>query len=268
MRKIITIILCAWCCLSASAQYSIYSVSGDVKIKPASSAWVKAKKGAEIALQDSICVGNNARVQVLNKQTSQIFESTGSGVFTIIKLITNARKQSGRVITELNKEMYHNARADNSRSVSFVGASTRGDEESLADSLYFCIQSDLADAEPLPEGLIIKPIRKKKLFYLKLDNQSDKGLYINLLIRNTRTGEKACAYTLDLYEQPCLYIAPKTSLSLEQFRFVASKECEYILWATERPYDSNRLQNLLSSPAPTDHINSTGIKVFAKKMIP
>ena len=268
MRKIITIIFCAWCCISASAQYSIYSINGDVKIKSASSAWVKAKKGTEVQLQDSICVGNNARVQVLNKQTSQIFESTGSGVFTFLKLITNARKQSGRVIAELNKEMYQNARADYNRQSSFVGASTRGDEESLADSLYYCILSDLADAEPLPEGLIIKTIRKKKLFYLTLNNQSDKGLYINLLIRNTRTGERACAYTLDMYEQPCLYIAPKASLALEQFQFKATKECEYILWATERPYDSNRLQNLLSAPAPTDHTNSKGIKVYAKKMIP
>lgn len=266
MRSVLTILLCALC-LSASAQYKIYTATGDVKIKHTT--WQKAKKGSELLLTDSICIAKGAHVQILNQQTSQLFESTGEGVFTIVKFMVNARKQSGRVIAELNKEMAQNVRSDNSRPITFVGASTRGDMEQFTDSLHALVLSDFAQAESLPNNLVVSTKRKGKSFYLALDNRSDKGYFVNVLIVNKHSGERTCAFLSDSYQpdQSCLFVPAGKAIALPQFQFLASKDFEYIVWATIQPFDTNHLQNLLSTSAAAYTADLEGIKVWKYKIL-
>lgn len=266
MRSVLTILLCALC-ISASAQYKIYSATGDVKIKH--STWQKAKKGSEVLLSDSICIAKGAHVQILNQQTSQLFESTGEGVFTIVKFMANARKQSGRVIAELNKEMAQNVRTDNSRPITFVGASTRGDMEQFTDSLHALVLSDFAQAELLPTDLILSTKRQGKSFYLTINNRSDKGYFVNMLIVNKQSGERTCAFLSDSYqsELSCLFVPAGQSLALNQFQFIVSKDFEYIVWATIQPFDTNHLQNLLSTSATANTVDLKGIKVWQQKIL-
>ncbi len=266
MRTVLTILLCALC-ISASAQYKIYAATGDVKIKHTT--WQKAKKGTEVLLSDSICIAQGAHVQILNQQTSQLFESTEEGIFSVVKFIANARKQSGRVIAELNKEMAQNVRSDNNRPVAFVGASTRGDMEQFTDSLHAVVLSNFAQVETLPNDLIVSTKRQGKSFYLTIDNNSDKGYFVNMLIVNKQTGERICALISDSYqpEQSCLFVPACQSLALNQFQFLASKDFEYIVWATIQPFDTNHLQNLLSTSATANTTDLEGIKVWKQKIL-
>ena len=266
MRTVLTILLCA-ICISASAQYKIYTATGDVKVKHTT--WKKAKKGSEVLLSDSICIANGAHVQILNQQTSQLFESTGEGVFTIVKFIANARKQSGRVIAELNREMAQNARSENNRPVTFVGASTRGDMEQFTDSLHALVLSDFAQAESLPNNLNVSIKRQGKSFYLTIDNRSDKGYFVNMLIVNKQNGERTCAFFSDSYqsELSCLFVPAGKAIALNQFQFLASKAFEYIVWATIQPFDTNHLQNLLSTSAAANTADLKGIKVWKQKIL-
>ena len=266
MRSVLTILLCALS-ISASAQYKIYTATGDVKVKHTT--WQKAKKGTEVLLSDSICIAKGAHVQILNQQTSQLFESTGEGVYTIVKFIANARKQSGRVIAELNKEMAQNVRSDSNRPVTFVGASTRGDMEQFTDSLHAVVLSDFAQVESLSNDFIVSTKRKGKSFYLTIDNRSDKGYFVNMLIVNKQTGERTCAFLSDSYqsELSCLFVPAGLSLALNQFQFIVSKDFEYIVWATIQPFDTNHLQNLLSTSAAANTADLNGIKVWKQKIL-
>ena len=266
MRLVLTILLCAFC-ISASAQYKIYTATGDVKVKH--TIWQKAKRGSNVLLSDSICVAKGARVLILNQQTSQLFESTGEGTFTIVKFIANARKQSGRVIAELNKEMAQNVRSDNSRSATFVGATTRGDTEHFTDSLHALVLSDFAPAEALPANIIVSTKHQGKSFYLTIDNHSEEGYFFNMLIVNKRSNERTCALFSDLYQtgQSCLYVPACKSITLNQFLFLATKDFEYIVWATIQPFDTNHLQNLLSTSATANTVNVEGMKVWKQKIL-
>lgn len=269
MRLNTTILLCVLCHMSMYAQYGVYTITGNVTIKHTDT-WQKAKKGMEVFPWDSISIGKGAKVQILNQGTSQIYESIETGNYTVAKLISNAKKQSGRVIAELNKEMYQNVRADNGRANSFVGASTRGDEELYTDSIYAFLLSNIGQAEAMPDNIIVKSIRKGKAFYLSIKNDSDKGRYINLLIHNKRTGECASVYTADLSVpgRSCLFVAAGETAVLRQMMFNISKDFEYVVWATERPYDSNHLQNLMATSPSVNITDLRNITIIAKKIMP
>lgn len=239
------------CTSQLYAQYVVFKCFGNVTIRKVGGNWEKIKKGQSLQLRDSLCVKEGCQLQILNESTSQIFGSVAYGKQTVLSYLNAARKQSGKVITELNQEIRQNYQESSRTSSVHVGASFRGDDDTYTDSLYSFVCVHFNQLTENSSGLKIRPVKSKRLFYFEVSNLSDKDYYINLVSYDKSKGTFSCVYFIDSYvsEFPQL-ISFHGQVQKLDFIFKKSSNVSWYLLASERSFDSNHLQKLMQS-----HVN-------------
>ena len=264
MRKLLLTALISVCSIFSYAQYIVFSYEGLVKHKPMHSQWINIKKNQTIGLSDSLYIGNAGKLLILNTNSSFIYESTKEGYSSLAQLITRAHKQSGRVIAELNREMYKNMSQHNEQpNKSFVGASYRGNEETFTDSLYSYLQTNIGTIKKGKNNFPVQTIKQKGISTLYIKNDSQSGHYVNVIVHNTKIDQKYCVF-IALTQSDELYIPAGGTIKLDDFKFVPSKDIQYYLIASSLPFDSNHLQNLFNHNVSPIIFDKTDLVVVEK----
>ncbi|MDE6267207.1 MAG: hypothetical protein K2M07_07660 [Muribaculaceae bacterium] len=100
-RIIVLLIALSLTAISALANYTLYSFSGNITIRQAGKN-VTPEKGMKVGAADEIVIGPGATVEIFNATTKEIFKSTGEGKTTPMGIMLDARKQSGNTFGAIN----------------------------------------------------------------------------------------------------------------------------------------------------------------------
>lgn len=87
--------------LSVSANYTLYSFSGNISIQHGGKE-VVPEKGMKVNAADEIVIGPGASVEIYNAMTKEIFKSVGEGKTSVMRIMLDARKQSNNSISAIN----------------------------------------------------------------------------------------------------------------------------------------------------------------------
>lgn len=84
-----------------SANYTLYSFSGKISLQQGGKD-VVPEKGMKVNAADEIVIGPGASVEIYNAITKEIFKSVGEGKLSVMRIMLDARKQSGNSIGAIN----------------------------------------------------------------------------------------------------------------------------------------------------------------------
>lgn len=87
--------------MSALANYTLYSFSGNVTIRQGGKN-VVPEKGMKMGAADEITIGPGASVEIYNATTKEIFKSIGEGKTSAMRIMLDARKQAGNSFGAIN----------------------------------------------------------------------------------------------------------------------------------------------------------------------
>lgn len=86
---------------TASANYTLYSFSGNISLRQGGSE-ITPVKGMKVGAADEITIGPGGSVEIYNAATKEIFRSVGEGKTSVMGIMLDARKQSGNSMGAIN----------------------------------------------------------------------------------------------------------------------------------------------------------------------
>lgn len=104
MKKLLLIISIIAAALTASANYVIHNVSGNVKITH-NGTTTKVKKGMAVNAPDELNIADGASVEILNASTKKIYRSDKSGKTTVSRLMIEAQGKASDNSAAINKNI-------------------------------------------------------------------------------------------------------------------------------------------------------------------
>ncbi len=242
--------------LSAQTRYAIFKTTGSVMVEEyRSKKPVNAKKRMSLSLLDSIQIGADASVSIIDNHSNTIYKSTSIEKFQIKDIIDVAREQSKNIANTLNKEL-SNQLSDNQEmktSYAVMGATTRSFmmfKDHVVDSIY-CALYDVMHNFSRGNAIVgnsqlnIKKIyTSDNKFTLEIENNSDYSYYINV-VKIGYTADLCLTHPSDNGHSNAFIPANKTT-SLNQYLFSDISHTEtYILFASPKEFNAQDLQDLL-----------------------
>lgn len=251
MKSILSLVLICFSCVYMSAQkpYSIYELSGQIRIKEnKSQQWTPAHKNQAVSGLDSVEISKKGFVRIIDARTNQIFRSTVTGKTRVLNIINDAKKQSSGTIRRLVNELYASANTQSKApTMQVVGATTRAleDDSVLEDSIVatfaYVAQQALQNNLNGSDEVRLNPNKKGEEISFSISNNSEKGYCVNVLRINKAEQTVSLCYILaeELLESkdlPCLYLPQKESIDLSSVLFADNPNEIYVLVATEDLY--------------------------------
>lgn len=256
--------------LWAQGSYSFFKIEGNVKVK-AEGIWRQAERRGKANLRDLLQIADGSRVGLLDEGSGRIFYSTTAGTYSVAKLIAEARKQSDRHLLEVNsrvtKAISEQAQAGHSYAIS--GAIHRGDgadSQPIAkqtEALYEALLLQLSQQRESKQRLSV--VQDVKLTWQRdsaedalsplVENQSETPLYCTLL-RRTSSGSSSVTVMTRFGKEsgtPSLLVPPGQVERVPGYLFSAEghQPADWLLIASESPFDSQLLQQLIQRNAST-----------------
>lgn len=249
--------------LSATANYTLYSFSGNVSIRQAGKT-VTPEKGMKVGAADEIVIGPGASVEIYNAATKEIFKSLKEGKTSVMAIMLDARKQAGNSMGAINdrwtmsrggapssNRLYTDGLVKRSMHVYDPAAANKEvDPQQLALHLFSSISHpDKLDNAGFPTEVTSKHLEGDGLNF-SVANSLAFPVYMNVIkLQETNLG------SIELSElgQPMssYVILPGQSIAREQFHGLNPAD-SHILILTVCRFDIDRLieetNKLLASP--------------------
>ena len=273
MRRL-TLLLCLiiGCHLALWSQgsYSFFKIEGNVKVK-AEGIWRPAERRGKAHLRDQLQIAEGSRVGLLDEGSGRIFYSTTAGTYTVAKLIAEARKQSDHHLLEVNSRVTKavSEQVQAGHSYAITGAIHRGegaDSQPMAkqtEALYEALLLKLSQHRERKRAVTV--VHDVKLTWQRdsaddvlsplIENQSKAPLYCTLL-RRTSSGSLPVTVVTRFGKEsgtPSLLVPPGQAAQVPGYLFAAEghQPADWLLIASELPFDSQLLQQLIQRNAPT-----------------
>ena len=185
MNRTILILLAALLALpmSAESRYSVYKAKGTVLVFPkAEKTWKEASPKRELQLRDSLRLGEQSAVIILDNANSLLYTYEKRGECTVMEALRYARDKAGARTAAVNAEMKRciESRTDASSyevlGVTYRGHGTVSYTDSLAARLRLLPQLSKEGAKL---SLALEPSRGAKVFRIR--NGSVVPLFVNVL---------------------------------------------------------------------------------------
>ena len=101
IRKLIVLFIVGIVSLAANAAYTVHNVEGTVTVVKKTGE-EPATKGMELSANETLVIGTNAKIEIYNSMTKEVYTSTTSGRTTVMDVMMNARKSAGKNLSAIN----------------------------------------------------------------------------------------------------------------------------------------------------------------------
>jgi len=248
-----------------AATFRIYKVEGDVRILK-NEKWVVPQVHQQLSVGDQFMIGTQGRLAIVANETHRIYYSVNSGKQNVAQIISAARKQSDRIASNMNKQLASNKQMKDS-SLPILGGVNRGNqqEDTSTSLVYAAIYKYLRSQDKKTSSLITADlVLDGDSYYFKASNQTNKQLYANI-IRVPLTADehpRICMEVGYTMNEPFLVMGARQETSWNDYRFLVEEPFhQYLLFASEQPYDCQVLQMMLSTMSPPTSSNQKEFNV-------
>lgn len=258
------LVLAAFCGFSQGEIFTVYSVSGIVKVKPSNKTdWEPVKSLDKVYSADLVLFTQGSAWKLKDSQGRLCALSSVSGQTTVEKYVEKARKSAnksflGDFVSGTKSTMGKAVKRVLGRNTSTTRAvSIPNQYDSLYTAIYNFWKNGKEKSSP---NLSLNKVISNDSTWLEIVNEGDLGGYGNV-VRVTKEGAMTVLYD---FVQPygVIPILPKTTVSLKNFPFAESEDgCTYILYFSIEPYpiDAEHLLPLLEkaskpSAAPAENV--------------
>lgn len=258
MKKVIFFLSLCIFSISAMAQkpYAVYDWTGKASIKEyKTTQWSPVKKNQAVSGLDSVSIDKNSTLRIIDTRSNLIYKSTKTGKMRILTIINDAKNQNSRTLSAVNQELLNGAKGSSGApSMQVVGATTRGsDDEALIDSIastFGWVAKNALNGNLVHNSsdLILKCSALPEGVYFEMQNNSDKGYYVNVLHLNKQTKAMNLCYIIEQSQEPdapFIFLPQGESVKLNNLIFNQSQSDIFILVGTEDQYIPEQLQSTL-----------------------
>ena len=255
LRHKILLLLCFICCPIClwSAKYSVFKSVGVVKILR-NNTWTSVKGRMSVTLKDKFQLEETAKLGIVDEESNRIYYTTKAGNQNLAQIISNARKESDRLVSNVSKQIMESMQGAGKR-MAFLGGVNRGTKDSngvldfIHSKIIEVVQAG-ANREEYLTGDSISSVRVSdgSSFCFQIHNKSNKPLFVNIVRLPAAPSEKLVlcldiGYTMN---EPYLMVGAESSLLLSDYQFVPdSVPHTYMLIASEKAFDCQALKLLL-----------------------
>lgn len=258
MKKIIFFLSLCIFSISAMAQkpYTVYDWTGKASIKEyKTTQWSPVKKNQAVSGLDSVSIDKNSTLRIIDTRSNLIYKSTKIGKMRILTIINDAKNQNSRTLSAVNQELLNGAKGSSGvPSMQVVGATTRGsDDEALIDSIastFGWVAKNAFNGNLIQNssGLILKCYNLPEGVYFEMNNNTNKGYYVNVLHLNKQTKTMNLCYIIEQSQEPdapFIFLPQGESVKLNNLIFNRSQSDIFILVGTEGQYIPEQMQSTL-----------------------
>lgn len=255
MRKqIATLLFIAIMAFTATAHYSIHSMTTGVKVESGSKQ-SDATKGMELKATDVLIIPSGGAVEIYNELDKRIYQSTSTGRISLTRLMMDARKMASdnrQNVTSHLRFAQKGSKADDGRRVYVEkgmvrrslttydpeGGNIEVDPRTLGRYLaYQIVHTDNSVASAMPVVLTHGKVDGHGL-YFRVVNNIDFPVYFNILKLATDKSSEICNVEISSLGQPdgSYVLLPGQSITREQFDDLPEGEKQVMVMAHSR-YD-------------------------------
>lgn len=240
-------------------EYVVYDWFGQVHIKAyRGQEWFPVQKNQPASIQDSVNIGEDGTLRILDRKTNLIYRSTTTGQMRLYAIVSEARKQDSHILAAVCRDVLNGAhRSADAPSMQVVGVTTRqtSDDSSMEDSIvstFGWLACRVYNGELINNAaeLILKSHAVADGIWFEMQNQSEKGYFVNVLHLNKKTKKVSLCYIIEQAQEPdapYIYLPAGTTMRLEKLIFKTdSEEDKYILVGTEDAYIPEQIRDNLN----------------------
>lgn len=264
MKRQILILIFSLLVMSAEAQtvYMVYKVSGKVE-KYETAGWTVLSKRDNVILKDKLRVTEGSSIGILDCRSMRVYYSGKTGEQTVSSIIHSAQKSSDGIVSQMNRQIKE-ALDDDKKGITYriSGATHRGQEENdMSEMVYSCLygilNNGISGNAGNDSGLFFGKVPANDgEFCFSIGNKYDNPLCVNILAISKDGKHKTLCFNVGYsYDEPYMLVPPHSETTVSQFVFAEDEEheTEYVLFATEEPFDSQTLQLLIkNNTSPSD----------------
>ncbi len=242
-----------------AATYRVHKYVGDVRLFK-NGEWVSPSPRQQVSPRDVFLLGDDAQLAIVVSDTRRIYYNVRTGKQNVAQLISEARKQSDQLASNIRQQLADKSSEAKSRPI--FGGVNRGDgpDGSVTSYLYRELSNFLAASSPSRSDTLslvtASIVSDADSYHFVLTNHSDSLLYTNIVRLPATAAERptVCLEVGYTTNEPYLTLAPHQHIDLTDYTFLNEEQaCRYLLFATTKPYDCQALKMMLNmSPAVDD----------------
>ncbi len=245
------VLLCLFLATSVQAsKYYVYKFSDNVSHFVKNEARQPSMK-VQLTLRDRFVLGDGAFLAIIDKESNRLYYTRKAGVQTVAQIVSNARKQSREITSLASRQAFH-ALQEPTKRASVLGAVSRGQNHD-SDTTYL-IYAALYEAInkshiPTSSAIVLNQFSEGDEDYFIVQNTTDMPLFANIIkLASADEKPQLCLEVDATDEMGHILVAPRQQLALTQYPFAQQgDEDQYLLFATEYPFDTQALKLLLKS---------------------
>lgn len=162
-----------------SQEYRVYSIEGKVE-KRAADGWHILGRTDNVTSDDVIRISRASTLRILDKGKKQIYTFSQKGEAKLQSLVNKAKEENSSLTGKIIAEAKRNTSAEKSHKS--LGAAHRDMDDENLEAIYAAVVASLRSGEGCGELIVEKVKAEEGLMYLKCTNNSDEGLFVNILI--------------------------------------------------------------------------------------
>lgn len=237
-----------------TSNYEIFDIQNSVQIKPrGAKQWSIAHKGNTLGLIDSVKIGTNGKIRILDIRTNEVYRSDKSGNYRVKDIRDAAKEQSTKMFAAICAQI-KNKETRNLSDMNMVGATTRGQSQGTTDSIVQTIayigKQLTNNVAKYTRDFALKTHVLEKEVYFSISNFTTKNYYVNVVLYNKENKKASLCFVINpaQFETPYILLPANNTIELPMWRFTPPSSQEvYLLFATEHSYDSHHLQHILQN---------------------
>ncbi len=234
--------------------YCIFKTSQGVTLSNSTSSGTVATKRMEVKIGDMLNIPEGGEVTILEKSTRQVYTykaSEGCSI-KVAKILIEAKKQASNNIAAINNGFITSIdeRKLPGYNYSVQGSTYRGaGSDSTTAALYSALCKAL-EQNSTSGQLSLEMKQDGETFHFQASNSGNTPVYFNIL----RLGETPhiCIPTDSSSTVPCLILDTKGTWCAKEISFVHEEGDKYIIFATDKPFNSQLLQQMFNRKQPAD----------------
>ena len=249
-----------------ASTYRIYKMEGDVRILK-NDKWVTPQASQELSVRDQFMIGSQGRLGIVVNETHRIYYTVSCGKQNVAQIISAARKQSDRIASNMHKQLVDNKQQKGS-SLPVFGGVNRGSmqENTTTELVYATIYQYIQERSHRSDTQITaEKVVDGDSYYFKASNHTGKPLYANVIRLPLTPDEhpQVCMEVGYTMNEPFLIMGPQQETSWSGYSFLCEEpRRQYLLFASEQPYDCQALQMMLRTMSPPELSSDNGTKVY------
>lgn len=232
--------------------YEVFNFTNKVHIKHhGTTDWLPAKKGLSLGFLDSIYIGNQSEIRIVDLRSNEVYLSTQMGYFRVKNIRDAAKEQSTNMLSAMQAQILKNNQ--HSLAMNMVGATTRGNNndhaEAIANSIVWIGKNIQHGSQQFDTAVHLIAHKTDETLTFTLKNNSSTDYCINVVLYDFQKQKASLCYVISptMTDYPYVFLPNHQSINLTAWHFIPpTPSKQYILVATVHCYDSEQLQQILT----------------------